>query len=457
MPTFITHTLCLWLLTASALSAQVATIKVRIEGAPKGTLVAIKEHVEPIEWTVNVVDSTTFDGSSDAVLRIDSARSIAYWINIGKHRIPLFVQPGTTLTIRGRWTDLDTLLQFEGDNAAGNRFLWHNSRTAHAALMKLTRNTLDVAPFKTLVDSLRDVSWQQYVDADTTQMPPIFREWARRIMMWDHVRALGYFRTWYDAKKNVSFSQAMPDEFVDEIRSLNVKDTLFAEDYGKVAAIRTFLDSYIPMSGSVQYNDASNIIDRLVGPDMEIQLAKSMLRYTIPNTQTQDREESAMETYRHHCQNPRYREIVERAYARARLLRPGSPAPSITATDNSGKEHGLAELTGTYAYILFSKPKCEMCQEQIAACKELRAALGDVVKVVVISTQGEDGTSKSAEIDPSTYDHHWFANAQQSATIERTFVRRGVFQTLLLDQDGKIITTSILAADVERTIRSRQR
>lgn len=324
--------------------------------------------------------------------------------------------------------------------------------------MKLTRNTLDVAPFKTLVDSLRDVSWQQYVDADTTQMPPIFREWARRIMMWDHVRALGYFRTWYDAKKNVSFSQAMPDEFVDEIRSLNVKDTLFAEDYGKVAAIRTFLDSYIPMSGSVQYNDASNIIDRLVGPDMEIQLTKAMMRSALQNTQTQDREESAMEMYRQHCRNTRYRDIVEREYAVARALRPGSPAPSITAVDSSGKVHDLTELKGSFAYVLITEPECDRCRQELEVCKKMRADKAtSFVKVIVISTNGNDGKSQPIKIDPNSYDHLWFADAQQTNVIERVFDKKRSYHSLLLDNSGKIIVAYCLAGGVESFVRSQQR
>lgn len=427
-------------LSVPSLQAGTTTIRIKVDGAPSGTTVRIVTYAEPIEWTIRVLDSAKLSPSTEATLKVNTAEPIGCWISMGEHNVPLFVIPDTDVQLTARWNDLPNSVRFRGDNLAGNNFLALSHRTTHAEMMSMYKTALDVKPFKHRVDSLRTAAWQQFIDADTTQMPPIFREWVRRILVWDYIRGLGSFKTKNDASiKNLI------------IREMNVEDTSFAEDFGKVAAIRVYLKALTTEKflDIADYQD--NVIKRLKGPDRDIQLTWLMINQGIPLAQSSTNAESALNTYRATCNNPRYRELVDRAFARARALRPGSPAPSISAIDSNGINHDLSELRGSYTYVLFWRSSCTLCMDQFTECTKLRSQTSpDKINVVLINVRDEAETWRDANIDTGAYDHNWYADKQRSEEIDNVFGKRNTYRSLLLDKEGKIIQVNMLARDVKQ-------
>lgn len=430
-------------LSVPLLQAGTTTIRIKVDGAPSGTTIRIVTYAEPIEWTIRVLDSAKLSPSTEASLKVNTVEPLGCWISMGEHNVPLFVIPDTDVQLTARWNDLPNSVQFRGDNQSGNNFLALSHRTTHAEMMSMYKTALDVKPFKHRVDSLRTAAWQQFIDADTTQMPPIFREWVRRILVWDYIRGLGSFKTKNDASiKNLI------------IREMNVEDTSFAEDFGKVAAIRVYLEALMPDGNRDHDQQIANILDHLSGTDKEIQLSAEMIRTAIPNSQSDDRYEIAIDGYRRHCSNPRYRELVERAYESARALRPGSSAPSISAIDSNGVNHDLSELRGSYTYVLFWRSTCTLCMDQFTECTKLRSQTApDKVNVVLINIRDAEESWRNANIDSRAYDHNWYADEQRTSAIDLVFgVKRSGFRSILLDKEGKIIQVNMLARNVRQLI-----
>jgi hypothetical protein len=279
------------------------------------------------------------------------------------------------------------------------------------------------------------------------QMPTIFREWARRIMYWDRIRALGSYRYAYQADRNVYTQREMPDEFLEEIVSMNVADTSFAEDFGKFAAIRVFLLAKMPPGNHDSQINHRNILELLTGPDREIQLSQELVARAIPISQHNDTYEAAMSEYRRYCANPKYRAIVDRVYDAARALRPGSPAPSIRAVDSSGTVHDLSEVRGSITYVVIWTLNCAMCIDQIEACLKIQAQFPNKrISLVCINVHGTNAEWQQVGLGRHTGQHDWFADAAQSASIDRVFGKRSQFRSLLLDADGRIIEVNSLAS-----------
>lgn len=440
------HHLCCLLLITQALIAGPTTIRLHVEGAPKGTEVRISAYAEPIEWTVEVLDRATLDDSFNATLELEIRDPRTCWINVGDHRIPIYIIPSTSIVLQGPWEEFADQVQFDGDNRAGNTFLALNNRTVHNELMGLTKNTLDAAPFIHFVDSLCAVSRQQYLEADTTKMPAIFREWARRIMAWDRIRALGSYQYVYHADRDAYVQRSLPDEFLREIVSMDVADTSFAEDFGKFTAIRVYLQAKMPPDRRDAREYQRSILENLSGPDRDIQLSQAMIGSAIPNAMDDDRYESVMSEYRRNCSNPGYRAIVERAYAAARALRPGSPAPVIKAIDQKGSLHELTELRGAVTYVVIWTPKCPMCMDQIQSATKIRnTTTTRTVNIVCINVYGSKEDWAATELELNDVEHDWYADAELSKEIDRVFGKRGQFRSLILDPEGKIIEVNSLA------------
>lgn len=438
-------------LSVPLLQAGTTTIRIKVDGAPSGTTVRIVTYAEPIEWTIRVLDSARLAPSTEATLKVNTVEPLGCWISMGEHNVPLFVIPDTDVQLTARWNDLPNSVRFRGDNQAGNNFLALSHRTTHAEMMSMYKTALDVQPFKHRVDSLRTAAWQQFIDADTTQMPPIFREWVRRILVWDYIRGLGSFKTWYDPSRNTLVSREMPESFIEEIREMNVEDTSFAEDFGKVTAIRVYLEALTTekIHDFADYQD--NVIKRLKGPDRDIQLTWLIINQALPLTQSSTNAESALNTYRATCNDPRYREIVERVFQRALALRPGSPAPSISAIDSNGIKHDLSELRGSYTFVLFWRSTCTLCIDQFKECLKLRRASSpDRINVVLINVRDEAETWRYANIDTGAYDHNWYADRQRTEEIDTVFGKRSAYRSLLLDKEGKILQVNLLAEDVKQ-------
>lgn len=427
-------------LSVPLLQAGTTTIRVKVDDAPSGTTIRIATYAEPIEWTIRVLDSARLAPSTEATLMVNTVEPLGCWISMGDHNIPLFVIPDADVQLTARWSDLPNSVRFRGDNQAGNNFLALNHRTTHAEMMSMYTSALDVKPFVHRVDSLRTAAWKQFIEADTTQMPPIFREWVRRILVWDYIRGLGSFKTKNDASiKNLI------------VREMNVEDTSFAEDFGKVTAIRVYLEALnSEMSHDIaDYQD--NVIKRLKGPDRDIQLTWLIINQALPLTQSSTNAESALNTYRATCNDPRYREIVERVFQRALALRPGSPAPSISAIDSNGVKHDLSELRGSYTYVLFWRSTCTLCMDQFTECTKLRSQTSpDKVNVVLINIRDTEESWRKANIDTGAYDHNWYADRQRTEEIDTVFGKRSAYRSLLLDKEGKILEVNLLAKDVKQ-------
>lgn len=138
----------------------------------------------------------------------------------------------------------------------------------------------------------------------------------------------------------------------------------------------------------------------------------------------------------------------------ADLLKPGTEAPEIIASDLQGKQHKLSDLRGKYIVIDFWASWCPDCVKDIPVMKKLYETYGSEVVFLGVSFDHDkakwEGCVAKNEIK-------WL----QISTLERwkenpisaDFHIKWIPSMYVIDPDGKVVLGTVMIDKLEKTLK----
>lgn len=125
----------------------------------------------------------------------------------------------------------------------------------------------------------------------------------------------------------------------------------------------------------------------------------------------------------------------------------GQPAPDFTLKDMQGKDFTLSSLRGKYVILDFWGSWCVWCIKGFPKLKEYYAKYKDRLEIVGISCHDTESRWKAAV---KKYKLPWLNVFEGESNITKTYNVDGFPTTILIDPEGKIITTQIMDYDMEK-------
>lgn len=149
---------------------------------------------------------------------------------------------------------------------------------------------------------------------------------------------------------------------------------------------------------------------------------------------------------------PGIQDDLDTQYA-ADLLKPGTAAPEITATDLQGKQHKLSELRGKYTVIDFWASWCPDCVKDIPEMKRLYETYGDEVNFLGVSFDHDRTKWENCVKDNGIA---WLQISSlvrwKENSISKDFHIKWIPSLYIIGPDGKVVLGTVMIDKLEKKL-----
>jgi thiol-disulfide isomerase/thioredoxin len=137
-------------------------------------------------------------------------------------------------------------------------------------------------------------------------------------------------------------------------------------------------------------------------------------------------------------------------------LKPGVPAPELTATQLDGKPFDLSQCKGKYVLLDFWATWCGPCRGETPNLKAVSAEYGSDPRLQIVSLsfdQSDVPLKRYIEANKMTWTHALLTQAEQE-TVRETWGVYGIPAIVLISPDGKIVHRSLRGPAILQAIKT---
>ncbi len=176
--------------------------------------------------------------------------------------------------------------------------------------------------------------------------------------------------------------------------------------------------------------------------DWQVDYIKTRLIYEHAERKGTNGLEGMIKDFQSTVKEPRYVEAVNRAVNKWKALEVGAQAPDIVGTDMDGNEVKLSDFKGKIVYVDVWATWCGPCKREIPNLKQAEKTLhGKDVVFLSVSTDKDRGKWEKFVKDQELTGVQIHQPGGWGADICRTYNISGIPRFMLIDKEGKIIST----------------
>ncbi len=328
-------------------------------------------------------------------------------LTAGRQRMPVYLERGFTLHMKGDAGRLSEQAEFTGEGSAENNFLVIYRREIES---QLTGSLMQQAA--------RDLSPESYIHfADSIEQLKMnfFREHIAHRLSGENFKAFFEITVKYEKHQQLLAYPALHQRLNQE-EELPVLPFGYFDFLEKAIAYSgqpmsnltyiNFLLAYLDHVKAIKDSDFDNLSRHEANFLLADEYLSDLPKYYIQalsvsremNSGDMDKAMSMYNDYMEYSPVDAYKQSLGDALTAIRSLWAGNPAPAFTMTDINGNEVSLADYRGRVVYLKFWASWCGPCMRQVppaAKLKERFAGEEDLV-YIYISIEREDEAWRNA-------------------------------------------------------------
>lgn len=396
---------------------------------------------------------TVLNEAGKAELEFPFERSSYFLLRMDKVRCRIYAEPGDSIRIRANAEDIRGSIDFEGDGAARNQYLFERSVLLRDSIGRAYRMAFQhsVKDFLERTASL-DSTKQELLEEHEEDLDQAFIEAERsHLRMKDLLQRLKYEQFHAYMTDISGDSLQVPDTFYDPVRSFEVSRSHLI----RIPIYYKFLQYY----GNRLYTEAVDA-DSTLADSIRVQEQYRLLKEEVDDDTT-EAAFLASTLYGHLTRRgaegtePLLKALEEKGsfgsvtdslwdrYEEWQALAPGKEAPSFSYPNVEGDTVSLEDLRGKYVYIDAWATWCGPCRKEIPHLKELESKFEeDEVAFVSISLDNEQAKDKWKEMveEKKLGGYQLFANGEAFASkLAKDYLIRSIPRFILIDPEGRIV------------------
>ncbi|MDR4987430.1 MAG: TlpA disulfide reductase family protein [Bacteroidales bacterium] len=314
-------------------------------------------------------------------------------LTIGRSRLPVYLERGYTLHLKGDASSIDSSLEFTGEGSAENNFLTAYRREIESqitgSLLQNAARDLDPSGYKLFADSIAGLKLDFFRNHVAYSLSGKgFRTFFETGVLYEKYQMLLNYPTLHQRLHPSGEKPVLPADYYDFL-----KQALQHDDQPLSNLVYTnFLLSYL----DYKKEGYEGGFDRLSRHEANYLLAGRYLsgppRYYIQALSVSREMHSGnlglamslYEDYMEHSPVAEYRQSLAGALDVITSLWAGNPAPGFVMTDIEGNTVSLHDFYGKVVYLKFWASWCGPCMRQVPPAAELKKRLADEEDLVFL-------------------------------------------------------------------------
>ncbi len=432
--------LLFFLLSFSAMVGESMASSITISGNvnnPKGNAVAFR--------TPSGVKKCALDGTGAFTITFDLSEAAYGAFAHGKESSAMYFIPGTSVQIKIDADQFDESIQYSGSGAAPNNYL--------AGLFLLKEQTigmdayaiykLEEAAFNEGVNKLEKALTQYYKNnQEAISTHTQFNGAEKRKVGYEIMSMRSKFEPYhaYFSKDKTFKATVGPEEILVDL-NLNQAEDL------QIPVYTELLEQYFAQKIELFDPDTyTKVITNEVVKLVQNQEVKAHLLFTYAQFHLQNfgAENAApiITLYKENGGEQHKVDLLESKYQSLNKVSKGQPAPSFSYKNIEGKAISLADLKGNYVYIDLWATWCGPCRTELPFLEALQEEFKDQkIKFVSISIDDNEAAWRKMVENKEMKGIQLYAGGWDAKIIQDYSVR-GIPRFILIDREGKIITSN---------------
>jgi thiol-disulfide isomerase/thioredoxin len=386
------------------------------------------------------------NGAFSKKISLDQGRFLN--VKIGKFQFPLYLAPGSDISVTFDADYPDALPVIKGKGARENSYMLayqqdiepENSRSYFINLISgSTPEDFSVAVENSLTEKLSYLNdFQGFSELDKNFVSKL-----ENIYAYERYELLMLFpRVWSSSNPEVELE--MPEDYFDFLTDEEIFNDTAANSMPYFAFANEYLakcvaDNEEPTDDS-QVSFQNNFLTAsqvFSGKTRDAMLAKTMLdmiRYG-----NFDKASEFFTLFLEKITPGYYKDFVSAEYETTAAVTPGKPAPDFTLEDIDGNPVSMSDFRGKVVYLDFWASWCGPCMRQMPAMKELKKRMEgkDVVFLYISIDEDQEAWRNTVAREEIVGVHLNVAGRHQP--VPASYVVRGIPKFYLIGRDGMII------------------
>ncbi len=388
--------------------------------------------------------SIPIDASGQGSLDLDISEPVYAKLGYLYSSRLLFLTQGTDLEVAFDAKEFAEQVRISGKGAEENKYL--NSGRLSAPMIDDSR--LDEQAFLSKSDEALVANFKEL---DSHQLSSSFKELEGKRLRYFTYAVLPLYPQFH--KRITGDDTYEPSElYWSKLQNLMVMDAslLSFQDY------RFFVSEAASLLARKKYPDQrplDALISYVESDVTDPQIAEFLINRRV-YAHVERNGSTAAETYREafyrHVTTPSMVERFEELCEQWESLEPGRPSPEFTSSDVDGKEYRLVDFRGKYLYIDVWATWCGPCQYQIPYLKKLeeRYEGKDIYFVSISCDADRTAWEEKVKSGMTGIQLHF----DEGDTFMKQYMINGIPRFILLDKEGKIISSDMSRPSDPKTI-----
>lgn len=458
------------LLASNPCLAQVI-ISGQIKNAPDSSEVTVTRFKSSFEYERIIIGKAKLEKDGKFNLHLNFKKAGEAYLTVAEQETYLYLVPKDSLYLTVDYQRFDSTIHYSGIGAADNNYMAADLLANFNWNAQLHRYFDDANKFAAFEDSLEkenQLFLKKYNRADFSKE---FYTYITATTKYRYIYPRFMFKIRYNSKTNSMEEVAVPANYFDFLKNMNINDQQAADN-------KTYANA---LGNTYFYEICYNTIKKEVADSLPIKEKTRLLltkeyntRKTLFKGKIRDYQltyfmnmqisravsdlallDELMNSYRQDCKDTSYIKIIENLYIQTIGLSAGKPAPDFILLDADGKQVALSSFKGKVVYIDFWATWCAPCLSEMPNSHKLSEKFKDNKDLVFlyVNVRDDEKNWKKFISKGTLQGINLFANEQQSIDLYKVYNFKGIPHYVLIDKNGNLISADAQRpGDVEQDI-----